>query len=241
MIIKALKKLKRFYNYYGSIIIVEALLYKYKNFFSNFNSKQGITLIITSSGRKSYLERTIDSLKKNLPSEFKIYWYIIDDYPKSKETQDYIKTKGFDKFFFNKKNKGLGYSLNRINSKIKTKYVFHCEDDWEFLKIIPLQRMIKILESNNSIGQVILNRVQPYKTEAIVVKEDYGVYDKTFSFNPHLTTFKIVNKCIPYTLKETERKTTDKMRVNNIKSVILGYKNESFVNHIGDEKIAIKY
>lgn len=238
---KFLYKIKKRFQLYGDFIIVKMLFLKFKNVFFKPKLKQGLTIVITSSGRLIYLKKTLESLRKNLAVDFPVFWYIIDDFPDSQETKDFIKSQDFDIKIFNRKNKGLGYSLNRIYSQVKTNYILHCEDDWEFLKQVPISRMKKIMEDDKSIGQVILNRVQPYKKAADSMFEDYGVYDKTFSFNPHLTTKKIISKCIPYPLKETERKITDRMRNLKIKSVILGYKKDNYVNHIGEEKHAIKY
>jgi len=236
-----LYKMKKFLLLYSDVIILKSIFLKFVHLCFFKYEENAITVVITSSGRLKYLEDTIISLKCNLSTNLPIYWCIIDDYPESKATLKYIDSLNFDIKLINRRNRGLGYSLNRIYNSVKTKYIFHCEDDWRFLKTIPVDRMIDILKQDINIGQVILKRRQPYKDKFGVAKNDYVIYEKTFSFNPHLTTKKIILKCLPYPLKETERKITDRMRKMNIKSAILGRKEEYYVTHIGEEKYAVKY
>lgn len=236
-----LYKLKIIYKTYGGMIFFKTLYHKLT--FFDRKIEDGLTIIITSAGRLKYLKRTIKSLQENLRNvNDEINWFIIDDNPLSTETKEYILSQKFDLQILNSKNYGLGYSLNKIYSKIRTKYIFHCEDDWLFKEKIPIERMKEILDNNKTIGQVILNRKQNYKSEASCIEgKDYSLYEKTYSFNPHLTTLKKSLLCLPFPLHNTEVLLTKKMRKKGIKTVILGYGKTYFVSHIGVEKNVEKY
>jgi len=205
---------------------------KNKKILSNY-----LTVVITSAGRKEYLKKTIDSLKKNLlyPRN-KIFWCIIDDFPEDKKTREYISTLDFDLKLLNKKNKGHGYSLNRIYSKIKTEFIFHCQDDWKFLKPIPINKMMNIMRREQFLGQLILNRKEEYSSKPIL-KKDYAEYPAWFSFNPHLTIIHLFRKHYPFPLKDTEPIWTKKMRENKYASGIFGYnEGDVYITHLGKTK-----
>ncbi|WP_417855001.1 glycosyltransferase family A protein [Xanthomarina gelatinilytica] len=239
---RILYKLKYFYKKYGYFIVFKAMLHKMVLKFKKEND--GITVVITSAGRLEYLKKTIESLRNCVDSEQinKIYWYIIDDNPTSIKTRDYIKSLNFDLVLLNKKNKGLGYSLNKIYSKVKTKFIFHCEDDWLFNENLPLNDMIVLLENNKHIAQALLNRDMPYKEKAIEISgKKYAQYDKTHSFNPHLTTKKVGLTCLPFPMHNTEREITNRLRKKGLTTAILGYDKINYVTHIGIEKVVTKY
>jgi len=207
--------------------------------------KDGITVVITSAGRKEYLVPTLESMRKHLKYDGKIYWYIIDDLPDSKETREFIKNSNFDLTILNSKNKGLGYSLNKIYSEIKTKYVFHCEDDWLFMRDVPLNKTINLFEKNK-LSQLILNkksfnerRIDP-ENKQIINGKKFAIYNG-FSFNPHLTTINIFRKFMPFSYAYTEEVWSMKYRQNKLISGIYFEDNNLFIKHLGVKKKAVRY
>ena len=93
-----------------------------------------IAFTITTFNRLSLFIRTIDTfmntcLDKDLISD----WIIGDD---GSSDYDLSQIQSLYPFFTIHKNlkKGQASNLNNIFSKVKTEWLFHCEDDWLFLK-----------------------------------------------------------------------------------------------------------
>ncbi len=225
-------KLKRFIRLYGSWNTAITLMHKIRK-----RSNKGLTIIITSSGRVEYLQETLMTLKKCLITKRQIFWHIIDDNPNSDETRKFIIEQNFDCIIFNKKNEGLGYSLNRIYRTVKTRYIFHCEDDWKFVKPFDIDQLINELCPSE---QLILNREQLYKTAP---KNRNGKFylSRYYSFNPHLVDSDSVKKLLPFSNENTERTVSDKARNIGIDSRIFNYNLNVYVSHIGHKKSVQKY
>ncbi|OFZ19322.1 MAG: hypothetical protein A3D92_17925, partial [Bacteroidetes bacterium RIFCSPHIGHO2_02_FULL_44_7] len=181
-----------------------------------------------------------ETLKKyfQYPEE-KTTWMIIDDDPASTETREYIRQqKDFEIKLFNEKNKGLGYSLNRVYAEIDTEYVFHSEDDWEYLRSIPVLRMIEALKSRSDLSQMLLFRERIKENEYVGARQEedvpYAEYYRVFSFNSHLARTSLFLENYPFPLNFTEWEYTFKLRKRgHTTSGIWGYKKEYFVRHIG--------
>ncbi len=211
--------------------------------------KDAVTIVITSAGRQEYLQQTIESLKGHfIYDQKKTVWYIIDDFPDSIETREYIESLPiFDLKIFNPVNMGLGYSLNRIYSEINTEFVFHCEDDWLFLQPVPVSRMIKLLRENPHLRQLTLHSgsVKP-KFENKVKLTDKGFAEthfKTFTFNPHLALTNLFIQNQPFPLMYSELEYTLKLeRAGRSISGIIDYGSEIiYVQHLGFQRRAVKY
>lgn len=232
--------LKRFFRLYGAIEVLKIFLWKLKIAIKGHKQEDALTIIITSAGRKDYLAQTIESLSANIKYNGKVYWHIIDDNPNSLETREYIKSLNFDKVIFNKKNRGLGISLNKIYRTLKTRYILHCEDDWLFLREVNINKLINTLNSQKEDLQLILNRREPYKI-APVIKNEKAYITRYYSFNPHLICFSLVPKILPFSIENTERTLSDRMRRKNIKSLVYGYGKVNFTSHIGEIRKVEKY
>jgi len=113
-----------------------------------------ITLVITSCGR-------FDLLKETLISFFKFNTYpieeciIIED-SGTVSTLDFLKE--FIpvpvKFIINPINLGQMKSIDLAYAEVKTNYIFHCEDDWEFFKSGFIEESFKILEVDPTVFTV---------------------------------------------------------------------------------------
>ena len=93
------------------------------------NSYSDISLAITSCGRFDLLERTIASMRPwidRFPHRF-----LVEDSAESPEIFNRLEDAGFT-ILVNGSNLGQHSSIDRMYSEIKTRFVFHCEDDWEF-------------------------------------------------------------------------------------------------------------
>ena len=94
-----------------------------------------VSLVITSCGRFDLLERTLDSF-----FEYNIYpikkVIITEDSTEGKKLEKLVskyKDQNF-KLIINETREGQLKSIDKAYNEVDTEYVFHCEDDWEFLK-----------------------------------------------------------------------------------------------------------
>ena len=109
-----------------------------------------ITVVITSCGRWDKLKKTFDSFMKfnTLPVKEVI---IIED----SSSLDGFPVKGHT-LIFNGRNIGQVESIDRAYHFVKTPYIFHIENDWEFYREGFMEKSLTILENNPKIMQVWL-------------------------------------------------------------------------------------
>jgi hypothetical protein len=118
-----------------------------------------ITICLTSCGRFDLLERTIKSLVE--------FW----DGPPPKQFLIYEDNNDFVTKFLNLGTLGIHEkfgiipkvfggkvgqikAIDHLYSKVKTPYIFHCEDDWEFYRSGFIEQSLNILEEVPNIMQV---------------------------------------------------------------------------------------
>ena len=161
--------------------------------------KDHVSIVINSAGRLEHLQKTIEALRKYFDYDSaKTHWLIIDDYPDSKETRDYIKTLDwFDCVILNERNRGLGYSINKIFSNVQTEFVFYCQEDCELLRLVPIEKMIQILRGNPHLRQLKLSRTKPYIGAQPTTKE-YHEDESIFTFHPYLASMNFFLKVLPF-------------------------------------------
>lgn len=125
-----------------------------------------VTVVVTSCNRLELLLRTIQSFNKM--NTYPIAEFIIIDdsgnTPAHRQICEWFPT--YTKIF-NGRNMGLIDSIDRVYPTIRTKYVFHMEDDWEFIKPGFIEPSLKIIENNHMVMQVWISNIhnQPVDTE----------------------------------------------------------------------------
>jgi hypothetical protein len=132
-----------------------------------------VTFVLTSCGRIDLLEQTLNSFFKF--NNYPIYKYIIIEDsadPKVFEQCNILNQKYDNKieFIFNDTKLGQTKSIDKVYSNVKTPYIFHCEDDWEFYANGFIQKSINILKSNPDVLQAwirpkndgILNKISQH-------------------------------------------------------------------------------
>lgn len=146
------------FNEYDINDIYDDKLYlQNKNFISiikdnKISNSDDVTLIITSCNRPDLLDITLNSFI--FYNTFTIYeTFIIDDsgiigcidnvINKYKDILDI-------KSIYNKKNIGQVASIDKVYSYVKTKYIFHCEDDWQFINYSFIEKSLYIFNSINN-------------------------------------------------------------------------------------------
>ncbi|WP_282780629.1 glycosyltransferase family A protein [Phaeodactylibacter xiamenensis] len=119
-----------------------------------------VTLIITSCNRLELLSETVKSFEKfnTYPIAEKI---IIEDSGKSRIYKKLLEEYGdrFKIIFNNPPLKQIS-SIDRAYKEVKTEYIFHCEDDWEFYRPCFIEDSLLFLEKFSHIKQVGLRSIQ---------------------------------------------------------------------------------
>jgi len=96
-------------------------------------AQNDITMVITAFDRNDLLEQTLTSFNKYNTYPIK-KTLIIED---SGKDVDYSKVEsiiqGDYEIIRNKKNLGQWHSIDKVYSMVETDWIFHCEEDWEFM------------------------------------------------------------------------------------------------------------
>ncbi len=107
----------------------------------------GITMVVTSCGRQDLLEETLKSFEKYAPNTLDEL-IIVEDGPAN---NDFVKAlmpsvKSFNLLNSPVTRRGQLLNIEWAYSRVKTPYVFHCEDDWRFTKPNFIEDSLKLLE-----------------------------------------------------------------------------------------------
>lgn len=109
-----------------------------------------ITFCLTSCGRFDLLQKTLRSFFQN--NDHPIEKYIIVEDSGNPKAGEYLRNivKEFPTAHFqhliNKKRIGQILSIDRAYAEVQTPYIFHCEDDWEFIRSGFMQPSLDLLE-----------------------------------------------------------------------------------------------
>lgn len=228
-----------------------------------------ITFVLTSCGRVDLLEKTLDSFLKwnNYPIEDYI---ITEDSTDSMVFEDCKKLnrEKYDnklKFIFNHEKLGQTKSIDKAYSMVKTPYIFHCEEDWNFYRAGFIKQSIDLLNIYPNILQAWIrpksdghiNRIAPlvFKVNGIPFRKVLPVTFSTgrilkdgnreivknyngFSFNPgvkRLRDYKLLNG--GYSSYNQEHLIDYFYRDAGYIVVSLGKNNtDGWVNHIGNNR-----
>jgi hypothetical protein len=109
-----------------------------------------VTMVITSCNRAELLEKTLESFVKYNTYPIK-ETFIIDDsgiIGCNDNVLDKFKNILNIKTIYNNKNMGQIQSIDKVYSYVTTKYIFHCEEDWEFLQPGFIEKSLQIFNEN---------------------------------------------------------------------------------------------
>ena len=208
-----------------------------------------VTLVITSCGRFDLLKRTLDSFfeKNTYPIEKII---ITEDSTEGKKLENLIsqyenqENKPNFHLIINEVREGQLKSIDKAYKEVDTEYIFHCEDDWEFLKGNFIEKSMKLLKENPKLLTVGLRSKKDFK-EGFFKKEEYiskdgekfyEVKDEIFTYNPGL------RRKSDNDLFGSHEKLKDKLyeielskfyKDRNYRTI---YFKEKYVEHIGDKR-----
>jgi hypothetical protein len=165
-----------------------------------------VSLFLTSCNRPELLRATLESFVKynTYPIE---YGVIVED-SGLKGINDFAHSiVPFPlKIIYADQRRGQMKSIENGLQFLNTKYVFHCEEDWEFYDYGFIEESMKILKKNNKITGVrlrsfdeLINRYNFSITK--VDDEDYYIVGgdyTSYSWNPSLRTIEVQNMFTPY-------------------------------------------
>jgi hypothetical protein len=213
-----------------------------------------VTLFITSCGRPELLKVTLKSFMQF--NTYPITEAIICEDSGNIDSINFIKEiLNFPcTIIYNQKRVGQMRSIENGVKLIKTPYVFHCEDDWEFYCHGFIELSMEILQKNEKISQVLLRSydeyIQRYNFKIHDVDDNYRKItqenlQQMYSFNPSLKKTNIQLLNIPY--EDWDDEFTIQTKINQLGLFAVVTKNNNgFVRHIGwnhhiNESSDIKY
>jgi GR25 family glycosyltransferase involved in LPS biosynthesis len=142
---------------------IESTTVDYKNWidstFSHFSnavkSRDPVSVVFTSCGRFDLLRRTVDSFKKN--NTYPINQFIVIENSGNQSCLSILEdifTNLDAKIVINDENIGQVASIDKAYSFVKSEYIFHCEDDWEFFDRNFIQKSLDVLKCDSYIVNV---------------------------------------------------------------------------------------
>lgn len=123
--------------------------------FDNRSGLEPFSVVITSCNRFDLLRRTLESLLATIDGPLKEI-LIVED---SGNEAIYEAVEGLDKrirIIINDPQLGQMKAIDRIYGEVSTEYVFHCEDDWEFLRSGYIGQSYEILQKFPKVSMVSL-------------------------------------------------------------------------------------
>jgi hypothetical protein len=213
-----------------------------------------VTLFITSCGRPQLLKKTLVSFVRN--NTYPIKEAIICEDSGIKGIIDFVKDiLPYPIIFcYNEVRIGQMKTIEKYTPLIKTEYVFHLEDDYEFVDSGFIELSFQILDSDSKISQVLLEdeqhtypkidignnlcyKVMTNKPDEINANNGDGALT-VFSWRPSLKRIEIQKLRMPYQLWDDEY--TIQLQVNKLGYYSVVTKNEKngrkgFCTHIGKD------
>lgn len=209
-----------------------------------------VTVVLTSCGRIFELKKTIASFNKY--NTFPIHEFIIAEDSGNRAMHSEVKKLYPDyTHIFHPKNVGLVNNIDSGYAQVKTEFIFHLEDDWEFTRPGFIEKSLEILLCYPSIMQVWIRAigdtnghpVQPKKyyagnTEFMLVADnvDEGRWHG-FTWNPGLRRLSDYQKIGPYSKVTPDLKAGEREMIIGLLYHKKGFRAailpEGYVHHIG--------
>jgi hypothetical protein len=120
------------------------------SFDSSISSNDDVTLIITSCNRPHLLDKTLETFVKMNTYPISIT-YLIDDSGvigcNDTVVEKYSKVLNIISIY-NSVNIGQVQSIDKVYAYVRTKWIFHCEEDWCFLKPNFIEKSMTVFNEN---------------------------------------------------------------------------------------------
>lgn len=168
--------------------------------------------VIFSCNRLQYLTKTLNSIDKIDYGNHDVTRLIVDDYPRTRNNAifDLFAKAHNTLLWLNTENKGLSLNWSHFFDWLKTTdydYILHQEDDVILLEPIRIDDLIEVLESDEKIASVVLERQPWYFHEQPCKIEEDDVKIGNFYYSKNKKTFPIIfslyrRSIIDYPLRE---------------------------------------
>ncbi|MGY2288885.1 glycosyltransferase family 2 protein [Pseudomonas sp. SDO528_S397] len=202
-----------------------------------FSNQSDITLVVTSCGRFDLLKRTLESFDRFNTAPIREVFITEDSGDDAVRSVVPEHWKEHCTFMVNRPKLGQLASIDLAYESVKTPYIFHCEDDWEFYRPGFVEDSRQVLELRPDILQVWLRNFvydlqvhSPYihlgSRELIGTVPCYPlISDKpewqAFSLNPGLRRIKEYRLCSPYAGFDGEKGLSRRYAELNLTAVTL--------------------
>jgi GT2 family glycosyltransferase len=189
-----------------------------------------VTVVFTSCGRFNLLKQTVNSFVFHNTYPIKEYIVIENsENPQSlMELTSIFKDIENVKIIINEKNIGQVSSIDKAYEFVTTDYIFHCEDDWDFIKFGFIEKSMDILDEITYISNVNIRRrndnskgsfhpiVGPFRlknqSKYYIYLQNYLGEWHGFSWNPGLRRNKDYQLIKPYKKYINEQGVNQKMK-----------------------------
>jgi len=133
-----------------------------------------IDVIVTSTCRKHF-EATYASFIKNVKYDDGFNFVVnIDVLERSKHylprLLEFLKYNSIKDINVNTEEHTFANAVNYLHKRLQSKYYFHLEDDWIFLKSIDLNKIIQVMNGNKNIHSVRFSKEKIKKPNSKMVK-----------------------------------------------------------------------
>jgi len=140
-----------------------------------------ITLTITTCKRLNLFIKTINSFIHCCQDKYLIHeWICVDDNSSNDDTETMKKLFPFIKFILKTpEQRGHVHSMNIIKNLVKTPYILHLEDDWQFFRVKNyITDALEIINDNPLINQCLFNKNYS-ETSSDISSINGGIFNKT--------------------------------------------------------------
>lgn len=121
-----------------------------------FSPDSDVTLVLTSCGRFDLLKRTLDSIDQFNTAPIREVWITEDSGDDAVHACIPEHWRAHTHVLVNNPKLGQLRSIDNAYSQVKTTWIFHCEDDWEFYRNGFIEDSMELLQTDPQALQVWL-------------------------------------------------------------------------------------
>jgi len=215
----------------------------------NSIGRQGVTVVITSCGRPDLLEETLESFLKF--NDFPIYRYILVEDAGCRECEKLFveKMSHFNHHvIFHNENHGQLASIDEAYGMVDTKFVFHIEDDWLFIRGGFIDYSIRCFSTFPNVCCVSIRPHKDWEVSLDKLKKNddcyfistprNGIWDG-IAINPGLYEMAKYRRIAPYFQYRKERQIALMYRFVGY-TAVLSNEPQGYIVHAGDGRTTRK-
>lgn len=214
---------------------------------SNLPDEKKVTVCCTSCGRPDLLEQTMDSFIKM--NTYPIEAFLIYE-DSGTNCNDHLKDKyPFVTWMGRPERVGQIVAIDTMYQEVKTTWIHHQEEDWQFYRPGFIEASMEILESDSKLITVWLRELEDTNQHPVlktdkgygIMKTGHGMW-QGFTFNPGLRRLKDYEDIKPFsrhTVFNKRRPWLSEAAIGQLYAS-LGFRaailNQGYVRHIGADR-----